>query len=87
MEEWHRASITSTSIQDDFMKFDYAYAKPRRDDTYAAVFESVHRDFSADKLLIPLTTGAAAKHPDFPKPSIITAKHQDFPSYLLVALM
>lgn len=68
VDTWHRADITFDSLTDDFFKFDRKYApKLKHDPTYLAVLESVRKEFVPAEKIIPLTTGAAAQHPMFPK--------------------
>nr|UDL14410.1 MAG: putative RNA-dependent RNA polymerase [Partitiviridae sp.] len=63
-----RATMSYRDLMDDFLEYDVKHPPPCRDDpVYKLAFQSVLDEWGAGPKLIPLTLGAAAKHPDVPR--------------------
>jgi len=65
-QQWHRPSPSLDLLRDGILKYGTP-SKPRvDDDVYRMVFAEVKEMYRSPELIIPLTLGAVAKHPDFP---------------------
>lgn len=81
--QYHRAALKFEDLRADLLEF--GCPKPSRhvEPSYYAVLESVRQDLKLyNKKVIPLTTGAIAKHKDFPGPKSpgIPYKIQGYPT-------
>lgn len=65
--KWHRARLTFSDLLDDLMEYNVARPHRQHQPSYYMALESVRQDlFLGESTIIPLTTGAVAKHPDVP---------------------
>lgn len=65
--KWHRARLTFTDLLHDLMEYKVERPPRHHQPSYFMALESVRQDLNVGaKTVIPLTTGAVAKHPDIP---------------------
>lgn len=65
--EYHRARLNIDDLKADLMQYDCPKPSRHVQPSYYMALESVRQDLKLYKTkIIPLTTGAVAKHPDFP---------------------
>lgn len=62
----HRSEISYERLLEDFMGYDNPDPPANRDNVYMMCLQSVRQELKSDKLLIPYTTGAVTRLPDFP---------------------
>jgi hypothetical protein len=66
-QEWHRPSGDLPLLEDGIKKYDLP-SRPRCvDGDYLAILKKTLDEIRPTQRIIPLTLGAAAKHPDFPR--------------------
>lgn len=64
--KYHRAHLDIETLRNDLLEFKVQKKGRKHNDSYYMVLESVRQDLKTREKLIPLTTGAVAKLPDFP---------------------
>lgn len=65
---WHRAHLTFDELKADILEYDVTHVPRRTSPAYAMAIASVIEDLAIPEgTIIPLTHGAVANHPDFPK--------------------
>jgi len=65
--EWHRPSGDVRLLDDGLLKYNVTTPKRCYDGDYLAILKKTLDELRPSKRIVPLTLGAAAKHPDFPK--------------------
>lgn len=63
----HRSEISYEAMVNDLKEYDVEPVPCQRDNIYLAVLETIRRDFSSMEKIVPLTMGAVAGRPEFPK--------------------
>jgi len=66
-KEWHRPSGESRLLDEGLLKYDITTPKRCYDGDYLAILKQTLDELRPSKRIVPLTLGAAALHPDFPK--------------------
>nr|APG78252.1 RdRp [Hubei partiti-like virus 5] len=65
--KYHRARLTFSDLLQDLMEYDVDRPPRQHQPSYFAALESVRRDIGIPaRSIVPLTTGAVAKHPSVP---------------------
>ncbi|QHB49873.1 RNA-dependent RNA polymerase [Metarhizium brunneum partitivirus 1] len=64
---WHRPSGDVSLVEDSLLKYDTRPSKRCTTGDYLAILKKTLDELRPDEPIIPLTLGAAAKHPDFPR--------------------
>lgn len=66
--KFHRATLTSAEMNDDFMKFDRRHVPMiKQDPVYFSILQTLREELVPEKKIIPFTTGGAWAAPEFPK--------------------
>ncbi|QZB49018.1 RNA-dependent RNA polymerase [Colletotrichum liriopes partitivirus 1] len=65
-QEWHRPSGDHALLEDSLSKYDCNLPKRCVSGDYLAILKKTLDELRPDERIIPLTTGASAKHPNFP---------------------
>jgi hypothetical protein len=65
--EWHRPSGDNRLLDEGLLKYNVTTPKRCYDGDYLAIVKKTLDELRPSKRIVPLTLGAAAKHPDFPK--------------------
>lgn len=74
----HCSEISYEKLIEDFMKYNSTHVSANRDDVYRMAYQSVYEELSLQERLIPYTTSAVIKLPEFPN-----QKSPDLPWKLL----
>jgi hypothetical protein len=65
--EWHRPPGDIRLLDEGLLKYNVTTPKRCSDGDYLAILKKTLDELRPSKRIVPLTLGAAAKHPDFPK--------------------
>lgn len=65
--KYHRAFLSLDNLKKDLLEYDCPKFQRSLSNAYYMVLESIRKQLKPKELLIPMTTGAVAKYPDFPK--------------------
>jgi len=66
-KEWHRPSGDCSLLDEGLLKYDVTTPKRCYDGDYLAILKKTLDELKPSTPIVPLTLGAAALHPDFPK--------------------